>query len=113
MTVTPTPQKAAAPVHDAAFDAIVASFSDELRCEMTTLSGGHCLRAARWRIDLHGCEQVNMCAQHKNAWVRQALADDRAAKSKAGSLKFGGRPRCAHCGRVFECLDEAVRITAI
>jgi hypothetical protein len=66
------------------------------RCEMA----GGCKRPARWRLNLHGCEQVNMCGQHKAAWLRDALAQD-------------GKPRCFHCGVVFDSVDDAVTVTAI
>ncbi len=85
---------------DAAFGAIVATIGARLRCEMRTLSADTCRRDARWRVDLHGCEQVNMCGQHKSAWVREMRAQE-------------GNPRCAHCGHEFDSLDDAVRITAI
>jgi hypothetical protein len=88
---------------DTAFDAIVAAFDESPRCEMVTLSGGKCPRAARWRIDLHGCELVIACGQHKKAWIQEALAN----------LWHGLRPRCVHCGKEFNSFDDAVRITAL
>ncbi|AAS05068.1 hypothetical protein PICSAR240_03899 [Mycobacterium avium subsp. paratuberculosis] len=103
MSVTPTTRRTAEMLDDAAFDAIVAVFSQRARCEMQTLSGGKCPRAARWRIDLHGCEQAIVCGQHKKAWLQEALAN----------LWRGIQPRCAHCGRVFNSFQDAVRITAI
>lgn len=83
-----------------AFDEIVAGFNDHPACEMTTAGGDPCRRPARWRVDLHGCEQANMCGQHKTSWVRKQAA-------------LYGQPRCDHCGFVFASLDDAVRITAI
>ncbi|MCV7005650.1 hypothetical protein [Mycobacterium gordonae] len=88
-----------------AFAEIVASFSKQLGCEMPTHTSGQCQRLARWRIDLHGCEQVNMCSHHKAAWVRREQA--RALQSE------NGLPRCAHCGHAFPSFNDAVRITAI
>ena len=85
-----------------AFDEIVAAFNDQPRCEMTTLAGGQCQRPARWRVDLHGCEQAIMCSHHKTAWIRHVLAE-----------QLDGQPRCAHCRTVFDRFDDAVRITAI
>lgn len=103
MNPTPSRTGQAQPVDHATFDVIVAGFSERARCEMDTLSGGKCPRAARWRIDLHGCDQAIVCGQHKKTWVREALAN----------LWHGIRPRCAHCGKVFDVLGDAVRITAI
>lgn len=86
------------------FDEVVAGFADQPNCEMATQAGGTCRRAARWRIDLHGCEQVIMCGQHKNGWLRRMLAYRR---------QIPGHPRCAHCRTEFDTVDDAVRITAI
>jgi hypothetical protein len=80
-----------------AFDEIVASFDDVPRCEM---ADGRCTRPARWRINLHGCEQAITCGQHKSAWLRKVLAQV-------------GNPRCAHCGAEFDCVDDAVTVVAI
>lgn len=63
----------------AAFDEMVAGLALSPSCE----SDNPCPRPARWRINLHGCEHVNMCGQHKTAWLRRVAA-------KAGT------PRCAH-----------------
>jgi hypothetical protein len=81
---------------DTAFDEIVASFDDKPPCE----GSGRCTRPARWRINLHGCEQAIMCAQHKSAWLRKMRANV-------------GDPRCAHCGTVFDSVDDAVTVVAI
>lgn len=86
--------------YTAPFDEIVAAFGDQPRCQMSSLVGAQCLRPARWRINLHGCEQVNMCTQHKTAWVRKMRAQH-------------GNPCCAHCGHEFGSFNDAVRITAI
>jgi hypothetical protein len=79
-----------------AFDEIVAHFTDKPPCE----SSARCTRPARWRINLHGCEQAIMCGQHKAAWLRKVLAQ-----------KYS--PRCAHCGRVFDSVDAAITVVAI
>ncbi|ORV83116.1 hypothetical protein AWC11_22385 [Mycobacterium interjectum] len=70
-----------------AFDAIVASFSEYLHCEMPTHAGGRCLRLARWRLDLHGCEQMIMCGHHKESWLRRMR----------NNRQHIGPPRCARC----------------
>ncbi|PLV52996.1 hypothetical protein [Mycobacterium simiae] len=85
-----------------AFDDIVAAFHQHPPCEMPGAAGDTCRRPARWRVDLHGCEQVLMCTQHKNTWIGARRADEQA-----------GQPRCTHCGRVFESLDAAVTVVAI
>jgi hypothetical protein len=80
-----------------AFDEIVASFDDVPRCEMPD---GRCTRPARWRINLHGCEQAIMCGQHKSAWLRKIRGEV-------------GTSRCAHCGTEFDCVTGAFTVTAI
>lgn len=96
----PTPPENA--TWTALFDKVVAGYDDQLRCEMPGAAGDTCRRPARWRVDLHGCEQVLMCTQHKNTWIGARRADEEA-----------GQPRCTHCGRVFESLDAAVTVVAI
>ncbi|MDC8980498.1 hypothetical protein PR370_01945 [Mycobacterium marinum] len=83
---------------DTSFDAIVAAFGNQLRCEATTHTGGRCLRLVRWRLNLHGCEQVLLCSQHLRAWEREADAEC--------------RPECAHCGGRFDSLAAAYTVTA-
>lgn len=83
-----------------AFDQIVTGLDRRSACEMPTFAGGRCSRKAGWRVNLHGCEQVNMCGQHKAAWVRGWQAER-------------GHPRCTHCGFVFASVTDAVRITTI
>jgi len=79
-----------------AFGEIVARFGDKPRCE----GSGRCTRPARWRINLHGCEQAIMCAHHKTAWLRKTGANV-------------GDPRCVHCGKQFDSIDDAVKVVAI
>jgi hypothetical protein len=81
-----------------AFDEIIDRFGDKPRCE----GSGRCTRPARWRINLHGCEQAIMCGQHKSAWLRQIRAKSAARQ-----------PRCAHCGQVFSDIATAVSVVAI
>lgn len=80
-----------------AFTEIIAGFGDQLRCEATTQVGGRCLRPVRWRLNLHGCEQVLLCGQHLRAWEREVTAEC--------------RPECAHCGRRFDSLAAAYTVT--
>ncbi len=86
---------------DTSFDAIVAAFGNQLRCEATTHTGGRCLRLARWRIDLHGCEEANMCGHHKCKWLRRE------------HWCCPGPAHCPLCDREFPSLDDAVRVIAI
>ncbi|MGA7053178.1 MAG: hypothetical protein WBZ37_18300 [Mycobacterium sp.] len=81
---------------------IEAAFDDQPCCEMTTLAGPRCQRSARWRVNLHGCEQANMCGQHKRAWLKRQVAN-----------RLLGRPWCGMCRIEFDSFDDAVRITAI
>jgi hypothetical protein len=78
------------------FDEIVARFADKPQCD----GSPGCTRPASWRIDLHGCEQAIMCAQHKSAWLRDIRAN-------------AGQPRCVHCGRVFDDVSAAVSVITI
>ncbi|SON62260.1 hypothetical protein MSIMFI_03785 [Mycobacterium simulans] len=86
-----------------AFEGIVAAFGDPIRCERKTLPGEGCRRPAYWLVDLHGCERMFMCGQHRTAWLRR----HRALDLRRGEL------RCAHCRHAFACIDDAVRVTAI
>lgn len=81
---------------DIAFDEIAARFDDQPGCE----GSARCTRPARWRINLHGCEQAIMCTHHKSAWVRQQRAEV-------------GMPRCVHCGTEFDCAEDAFTVAAI
>ncbi|WP_142926667.1 hypothetical protein [Mycobacterium marinum] len=79
------------------FTEIVAKFGEQPRCEAITQLRGRCLRPVRWRLNLHGCEQVLLCGQHLRAWEREAAAER--------------RPECAHCGRTFDSLAGAYTVT--
>lgn len=84
------------------FATIVAGFTDELRCDAPTHDGGQCLRPARWRISVHGCEQGNLCGHHAKRWERATRAD-----------LLSGTVWCGHCGRVFSRFGDAAKIVAI
>lgn len=81
--------------HDVAFDEIVDRFADKPKCD----GSPRCTRPARWRINLHGCEQAIMCGQHKAAWLRKVLTE--------------ANPRCAHCRAEFGCVHDAFTVVAI
>lgn len=87
----------------ATFDAIVAAFHEHPQCERTTFAGVGCQRPARWRLNLHHCEQMNLCGQHKNAWIKRANAFQRAGRTLC----------CYHCRREFDCVADVVRVVAI
>jgi hypothetical protein len=84
------------PEIETAFDEIVDRFGGKPRCE----GSDRCTRPARWRVNLHGCEQAIMCAQHKSAWLRKM-------KGNVGIL------RCARCGTEFDSVDDAVTVVGI
>ncbi len=83
-----------------AFDAIVAGFDDQLRCEMATLAGSQCRRPAHWLIDVHGCQRALLCGHHARRWER---------RTRAG-LCIDGAIRCPDCGCVFSRLENVARI---
>lgn len=85
------------------FDTLVARLHDSVHCEIATLTGAACRRPASWRINLHGCEQANACGHHKEAWLREAVANHTRA----------GIPRCVHCGQMFATLGDAFSVTPL
>jgi hypothetical protein len=85
-----------------AFEAVIAAWDEQVRCEMPTQAGNHCQRLAYWRVDLHGCELVLMCGQHKQKWLRRALAECRSRV-----------PECAFCHRTFDSLEAACKVTPL
>ena len=85
-----------------AFEAVVSAWDEQIRCEMDTQAGSRCRRPAYWRADLHGCEVVLMCGQHKQRWLRRVLAECRTRM-----------PVCAHCRRTFASFDAACKVTPL
>ncbi|BCO36714.1 hypothetical protein [Mycobacterium heckeshornense] len=84
-------------------EAVVSMFDCPPGCEMPAAGEGRrCRRPAGWRVNLHGCEAVLMCGQHKAAWLRQTRAQF-----------YTGPARCAHCGCVFDDLATAVRLVRL
>jgi hypothetical protein len=81
-----------------AFEAVISAWDEQVRCAMPTKQRARCQRPAYWRVDLHGCERVLVCGQHKQAWIRRALAQCRSRL-----------PACVHCGRMFSSLDARVQ----
>lgn len=85
-----------------AIDAIVAAWDNAVNCEMPIQAGPTCRRTASWRINLHGCEQANVCGQHKEAWRRSVL------------FNFGTLwPRCGHCRVTFTSLRDVFTVTPL
>ncbi|WP_162938404.1 hypothetical protein [Mycobacterium kyogaense] len=83
----------------AAFEAAISGWNEHLACEMPTRAGTACGRPARWRLNLHGCEQALLCGHHLRAWQRAAI------ESSTG--------RCAHCGRQFDGVADAYTVTSL
>lgn len=87
---------------NAVFDEIVATFDAHPPCAIQTNAGGQCRRPARWHMNVHGCQRVNVCGHHKSHWERRTRTD----------LRFGAI-HCDNCGTDFTSFDDTVRIVAI
>ena len=102
--VVKAPEKA--PPTETAFGSVVSTLHDVPRCEVTALktwTGAPCRRAAKWRVDLHGCLQIVMCERDLREWKRSQLAG-----------LFAGRVlECVHCGKISTRLDELCSITQL
>jgi hypothetical protein len=81
-----------------ALDAIIATWDQLVHCEIPTQTGAACRRPARWRINLHGCEQANTCGQHLRTWQGWAAAST---------------SRCDHCKRTFSSPADAYTVTPL
>lgn len=78
------------------FSAIVSSWNEQVPCESPTALGRPCRRTAHYRLNLHGCEQANLCGTHLKGWVTKAHASQAAAVA-----------RCVHCGQLFEAVEDS------
>ncbi|MGV0746262.1 hypothetical protein [Mycolicibacterium sp. XJ870] len=78
-----------------AFEEIVASFDDTLRCR------GHrpCRRPARWLIVFHDCGEWPVCTQCRNLWRHDVELD-----SELDVLDFGDI-WCGCCYRRFKTVE--------
>lgn len=82
------------------FDALIsAAWSERLDCEATTQAGAQCRRLARWRLNLHGCEQVLLCGHHLHAWQRTA--------------RWTMAPICGTCGQTFAKLSDGYTVVPL
>lgn len=78
-----------------AFEYVIASWQERLKCEITTSAGSRCQRPATWRADAHGCENRVMCTGHLQNWLRRIEA----------VLQIADQTKCGLCGRWFCHLD--------
>jgi hypothetical protein len=85
------------------FEDVIAAWNETLHCEMATQLGARCRRLAYWRADLHGCEQVLICTQHKNAYVRRARFD----------FNRDGAGVCGWCRKRFTCFKCLCKVVPL
>lgn len=65
--------------------------------------GAPCVRAAAWRVNLHGCRELVLCEDHLQSWKQ----------SQCCAISQGRSLSCVHCGRKFERFDIACSIEAL
>jgi integrase len=90
----------------AAFEGVMSTWDEVLRCEVSSLvthDGPPCRRPAKFRLNLHGCLQLLICERGLKGWKRKQLA----------FLSSGRTLACVHCGQVFERFDDACTVTPL